>query len=214
MSIVKITTFLLSGFWVTLGTVLCSSAIALLISFIAGFLRLSKNAAVRIIISIYLGVFRGSSLLVQLFWLYYVLPFFGIKFTAFITAVLAISLNYGAYGSEVVKSAVESIPRSQIEASVALNFTPFQRMRKVILPQATVMMLPSFGNLQIELIKATSLVSLITLTDFSYFATVLNNRILQTTDIYLVLLFIYFIFTRPFVAGMKWLERRLSVWRT
>ncbi len=213
MSIGKITLFLMNGFWITLVTVICSSIIALILSFLVGMLRTSRHSFVKITTGIYVGFFRGSSLLVQLFWLYYVMPFFGIRLSALVTSILAISLNYGAYGSEVVKSTIESIPKAQTEASIALNFTPFQKLRRIILPQAFVMMLPSFGNLQVELIKATSLVSLITLADFSYYATVLNNRTMQTTQIYIILLVIYFLFSRPFTMGIKYCEKKLSVWR-
>ena len=213
MSIGEITIFLMNGFVITLITVIGSTIIALILSFLVGILRTSNRSFIKITTGIYVGFFRGSSLLVQLFWLYYVMPFFGIKLTALLTSILAISLNYGAYGSEIVKSTIESIPRAQTEACIALNFTPFQKLRRIILPQAFVMMLPSFGNLQIELIKATSLVSLITLADFSYYATILNNRTLQTTQIYVILLIIYFLFSRPFAFGIRFAEKKLSVWR-
>ena len=84
--------------------------------------------------------------MVQLFWIYFVLPMFGLTMSALTAAVLAIGLNYGAYTSEVVRSAIQSVDEGQTEASIALNFTRVQRMRRIIIPQAFIMMLPNLGN--------------------------------------------------------------------
>lgn len=213
MSIVEVGTFLLKGLGTTLATVVAATLLALVLAFLVGILRTTRWKILNAILTIYVEVFRGSSVLVQLFWIYFVFPFFNIKLSAYVTAVLAIGLNYGAYGSEVVRSAIRSVPKTQLEACAALNMNGFLRMRRVVLPQAVVVMMPSFGNLQIELIKATSLVSMVTLSDLTYYATVLNNRTMQTTTIYLALLIIYYLVTRPFAFGTKKLEKKLSVWR-
>ena len=213
MSIVEVGTFLLKGLGTTLATVVAATLLALVLAFLVGILRTTRWKILNAILTIYVEVFRGSSVLVQLFWIYFVFPFFNIKLSAYVTAVLAIGLNYGAYGSEVVRSAIRSVPKTQLEACVALNMNGFLRMRRVVLPQAVVVMMPSFGNLQIELIKATSLVSMVTLSDLTYYATVLNNRTMQTTTIYLALLIIYYLVTRPFAFSTKKLEKKLSVWR-
>jgi polar amino acid transport system permease protein len=209
----KISLFLLEGLGTTVGIVLVSSIIALIISFAVGLIRQSSYKTIKIIAVIYVEIFRGTSLLVQLFWLYFVLPLFGIKLPSFLTAVLAIGLNYGAYGSEIVRSAIMAVPKEQYEASIALSFTPYQRMRKIILPQALVMMMPSFGNLQIELLKATSLVSLITLKDLTYYSTILNTATMKTTEIYIILLILYFLISRPLIAGIRYIEKKISIWR-
>lgn len=213
MSIVEVGTFLLKGLGTTLATVVAATLLALVIAFLVGILRTTRWKILNAILTIYVEVFRGSSVLVQLFWIFFVFPFFNIKLSAYVTAVLAIGLNYGAYGSEVVRSAIRSVPKTQLEACAALNMNGFLRMRRVVLPQAIVVMMPSFGNLQIELIKATSLVSMVTLSDLTYYATVLNNRTMQTTTIYLALLVIYYLLTRPFAFGTKKLEKKLSIWR-
>ena len=213
MSIVEVGTFLLKGLGTTLATVVAATLLALVLAFLVGILRTTRWKILNAILTIYVEVFRGSSVLVQLFWIYFVFPFFNIKLSAYVTAVLAIGLNYGAYGSEVVRSAIRSVPKTQLEACAALNMNGFLRMRRVVLPQAVVVMMPSFGNLQIELIKATSLVSMVTLSDLTYYATVLNNRTMQTTTIYLALLVIDYLVTRPFAFGTKKLEKKLSIWR-
>lgn len=205
-----ITSILGQGLWITLLTTFLSAILALVLGFAGGLMRLSRNKFVRYIVGVYVEVFRGTSLLVQLFWIYYVLPMFGITLSAITAAVLAIGLNYGAYTSEVVRSGIQSVDEGQIEASIALNMTKIQRMRRVILPQAFILMLPNLGNQLIELFKSTSLVALITLTDLTYQADVLNATTLQTTQIYTALLVIYFVIAWPMTKGIQILERKLT----
>lgn len=198
------------GLLVTLTTTVLSAILALVLGFVAGLMRLSKNKVVRFIASVYVEVFRGTSLLVQLFWIYFVLPMFGLTMSALTAAVLAIGLNFGAYTSEVVRSGIQSVDQGQTEASIALNFTRVQRMRRIIIPQAFIIMVPNLGNQLIELFKSTSLVSLITLTDLTYQGNVLNAATLQTTEIYTALLIIYFVIAWPMTKGMRMLERKLT----
>lgn len=198
------------GLVITLLTTVLAAVLALVLGFIAGLMRLSNNKFIRFMVAIYVEVFRGTSLLVQLFWIYFVLPMFGITMTAMTAAVLAIGLNFGAYTSEVVRSGIQSVDEGQIEASIALNFTRVQRMRRIIIPQAFIIMLPNLGNQLIELFKSTSLVALITLTDLTYQANVLNATTLQTTQIFTALLIIYFVIAWPMTKGMKLLERKMA----
>lgn len=198
------------GLFTTIVTTILAAILALVLGFAGGLMRLSNNRLVRFIVAIYVEVFRGTSLLVQLFWIYFVLPMFGITMSALTAAVLAIGLNYGAYTSEVVRSGIQSVDKGQTEASIALNFTPTQRMRRIIIPQAFIIMLPNLGNQLIELFKSTSLVALITLTDLTYQANVLNASTLQTTEIYTALLVLYFLIAWPLTKGIQILERKLT----
>ena len=143
-------------------------------AFLAGLGRVSRFAAVRALATAYIEFFRGTSIFVQLFWAYFVLPFFGVPLTPLQAGVLALGLNVGAYGAEVVRGAVRSIGKEQYEACVALNLGRWQSMRHVILPQALLLMLPTFGNNAIELLKATSVVSLISLADMTFQAQVVR----------------------------------------
>ena len=198
------------GLFTTIVTTILAAILALVLGFAGGLMRLSNNRFVRFIVAIYVEVFRGTSLLVQLFWIYFVLHMFGITMSALTAAVLAIGLNYGAYTSEVVRSGIQSVDKGQTEASIALNFTPAQRMRRIIIPQAFIIMLPNLGNQLIELFKSTSLVALITLTDLTYQANVLNASTLQTTEIYTALLVLYFLIAWPLTKGIQILERKLT----
>lgn len=202
-----------NGLKITLFVTFFSTILAFALGLAAGLARLSKYKIVRGITFVYVEFFRGTSLLVQLFWIYYVLPILGISIPALQAGILAIGLNFGAYCSEIVRSAILSVPKGQKEASIALNLTPFKRMTRIILPQAFVMMLPNLGNQLIELLKSTSLVSLITLTDLTYQGNILNSSTFKTTTIYSLLLLIYFVISLPLTKGMQMLERKLSAGR-
>lgn len=199
---------LLRGLSTTIMLTLWGALLALVVALITGIARASNNVFLRGATGFYVEVFRGTSVLVQLFWIFFVLPFFGVEISAFQAGVLALGLNVGAYGAEVVRGAIQAIPRGQIEASVALNMTPGLMMRRVILPQALVRILPPFGNLLIELLKATSLVSLITLADVTFQALTLRQSVGRTTEAFTLLLVIYFLIAYPLTLGVRWLERR------
>lgn len=205
---------LLRGAALTAEIMVYSAALAFLISFVAGFARLSRYAVARGMAAAYVEVFRGTSLLVQLFWMFFVLPLFGLNLPPMVVAVLGLGLNLGSYGSEVVRSALLAVPKGQTEASVALNMTAAQRLRRIILPQAFVMMLPPFGNLLIELLKSTALVSLITLSDATFEAIKLRTTIpSREAEIFTMLLLVYFLMAYPLTLGVRKLEQRSAVGR-
>ena len=151
---------ILAGAWVTLELTVLGCVLALVMAFLAGLGRLSRRAPVRWLATAYIEFFRGTSIFVQLFWAYFVLPLLGVPITPLQAGVLALGLNVGAYGAEVVRGAVRSVAKEQHEACVALNLTRWQCLRHVILPQALVVMLPVFGNNAVELLKGTAVVSL------------------------------------------------------
>ncbi|WP_411502310.1 ectoine/hydroxyectoine ABC transporter permease subunit EhuC [Brevibacillus centrosporus] len=205
---------LLEGAATTVQVTALSVLVAFFVSFAAGFGRLSKWLWVRSMTTVYVEIFRGTSLLVQMFWLFFALPLLGIELPPMVAGVIALGLNYGAYGSEVVRSSIVAVPKGQTEAAIALNMSPLLRMRRIILPQAFVMMLPSFGNLLIELLKGTSLLSLITLADLTFQGMLLRTfDSSRTFQIFGLMLVMYFLMAYPLTLAMRWLERRASVGR-
>lgn len=202
---------LLDGALVTVQITAMASVLAIICAAIAGLARLSRFRPVRMIAVTYVEFFRGTSALVQLFWLFFVLPAFGINLPPMVVAVIGLGLHIGAYGAEIVRSAVTAVPRGQREAAIALNMSPMLTMRRVILPQAAIAMLPPFNNLSIELLKATSLVSLITITDLTFKANVLNMATLRTAEIYTAVLVMYFVISMAITLTFRMVERRLSV---
>ena len=201
---------ILQGALVTIQLTIMGSALALVMAFIAGLGRLSRFFALRALATAYIEFFRGTSIFVQLFWAYFVLPFAGITLTPLQAGVLALGLNVGAYGAEVVRGAVQSIGKEQREACVALNFSRWQSMRHVVLPQALLLMLPTFGNNAIELLKATAVVSLISLTDMTFQAQVVRSQTGNTLVPFATILVLYFAMAMVISTAMRWLERRMS----
>lgn len=201
---------ILQGALVTIELTIFGCALALVVAFIAGLGRLSRHWPLRWLATTYIEFFRGTSVFVQLFWAYFVLPLFGLPLTPLQAAILALGLNVGAYGAEVVRGAVQSIGRAQYEACIACNLTRFQAMRYVILPQAFVVMLPTFGNNAIELLKGTAIVSLISLGDMTFQAQVVRAQTGSTAVPFLTILILYFLMAMALSTTIRRLERRLA----
>lgn len=201
---------LINGTVVTIQIAVLSMFFATVISVVLGLLRMIRFLPVRWLIRAYVEFFRGTSLLVQLFWMYYVLPHFGVFLDPFVVGVLGISLNLGAYGGEAVRGAILAVPKTQYEATIALNMSPFQRMRRIILPQAFVILLPPWGNMLIETLKVTSVVSLIAISDLTFEAYQLNALTFRTIEIFLIVLVIYFLLAQVVATGVRLIERRVK----
>lgn len=207
---IDISAVLLRGIKVTLIVLIFSIIFSTIIALVAGLSRSSSSLLVNKFTGFYVEIFRGTSLIVQLFWFSYALPgLFNIHLGSDIWAgVLAISLNYGAYMSEIVRGAINSVPQGQTEASVALNMSKFQRMRLIILPQAIRMMLPEYGNYLIQILKATSLVSLIGLTDILYYGNIYRSTHLSEAPIvYVIVLLFYFVLALPLIFFTRKMEK-------
>lgn len=202
---------LLEGLAVTLEIMAGAVVLAVPLALVAGVGRLSTLRPVRWLASIYVEVFRGTSALVQLFWFYFVLPLFGVQLPAMLVGIVVLALNAGAYGAEVVRGAIRAVPPGQREAGVALNLTRGQIMRRIVVPQAIPAMLPPAGNLLIELLKNTALVSLITITDLTFRGQLLRSETLRTTEIFTLMLLLYFAVALLITAGVRLLERRVRV---
>lgn len=183
-----------------------------ILAFAGGIGKNSRFWPMRWIAGTYVEVFRGTSLLVQLFWIYFALPILiGLTISPTAAGILALSLNIGAYGAEVVRGSLNAVDPGQLEAAKVLNFKPLQTLWRVKLPQATVEMMPPFGNLAIQNLKDSSLVSLISLSDLAFHAENLRNRTLQTIPILTETLFLYFALALLLMLAMRWLERRVRL---
>jgi polar amino acid transport system permease protein len=202
---------ILSGTVVTILLTLASAILAIIIALAAGLMRMARNGLVRGVATVYIEIFRGTSLLVQLYWIFFVLPLFGITLEKFTAGFVAVGMNLGAYGAELVRGAVMSVPRGQWEAALALNMSPFKRMRRVILPQALLIMLPPWGNLLIELLKGTALVSLIAVADLMFQSKQINGTTFMSAEAFGTALIIYYVIARFMITPfMRWLERVMS----
>jgi polar amino acid transport system permease protein len=202
---------LAEGSWVTIQVTLLAALLGTGLSVISGLAGMSPFRAVRWVNRVYVDFFRGTSAIVQLFWIFFALPLIGPTLSPLIAGVVTLGLNMGSYGSEVVRGAVRAVPAGQSEASIALNLTNFQRMRYIVFPQAAVAMLPPYGNLLIELLKGSALVSLITLSDLTFEVQKLRvNGAAPTATLFTLALFIYFFLALALTAAVRSAERYLS----
>ena len=126
---------LLDGTLVTIQQTILAAILAVLIALTFGMMKISPLRPVRALATVYIEVFRGTSLLVQLYWIFFVLPLFGLTIDKFTAGFVAVGMNLGAYGAEVVRGAIQSVPRGQWEAGVALNLSPARRMRSLPISQ-------------------------------------------------------------------------------
>lgn len=208
-----------SGLQVTLLATALGALLALVLAFALGLMAGSRLLLARGVSRVVVEFFRGTSLYIQLFWLYYAMPALtGYELTPLVCGVVAFGLNFGAYGAEVVRGAINSVPRGQYEAAIALNLSPSRRLWKVILPQAWVQMIPSFTNLLIQLLKATPLLWLISAADLMTVIQQLRDRTGETLTAYLTLLVAYFVLAYALTLLMNRLEqsakRRLGLGTT
>ncbi len=202
---------LLDGALVTCAQFILAALVACVAALAAGLGRLSSLWPVRSLSVVYIELFRGTSLLVQLYWIFFVLPLVGISLPKFEAGFLSVGLNVGAYGAEIVRGAIQAVPRGQWEAGYALSMSPAKRMRRIILPQALVLMLPPWGNLMIELLKGTALVALIAVPDLMFVAKQINGATFRSAEAFGAALLVYYLLARVLITpAMRGLERAMA----
>lgn len=198
---------LLNGIWITLELTALGAILAFAIAVVLGLMSSHRSKLVRIPARVVVEFFRGTSLVVQLFFLFFVLPQLGVDLHPLVCGVLGLGLNYGAYGAEVVRGSLNSVPAGQWEATTALSLGKVKRMRRIIFPQAWALMIPSLNNLLIHLMKGTAIVSFITIADFTFQLDQLK-RVTDTFFAYaLVGLITYFLIALVLTLLMNALER-------
>ena len=201
----------LKGVWTTVQLLVLSALLATVVAFVVGIARTHRLWIVRFLAGFYTEVFRGTSALVMIFWVFFVLPVaFGWQLVPLWAGTLALGLTYGAYGTEIVRGALNAVDPAQQEGGVALSFTPWQRMRLILLPQAVPEMIPSFCNLLIELLKGTALVSVMGMGDLTFSANLVRLALQQSAEIYTYILLIYFVIAFTLTRLMRGLEKKLK----
>lgn len=202
---------MVDGTVLTVAQFLLATVVTVAVAVLFGLMRLSRNSGIRGVATVYIEIFRGTSLLVQLFWIFFVLPIFGLNLDKFVAGFLAVGLNMGAYGAELVRGAIRAVPRGQWEAAIALNMTGRKRMWRVILPQAFVIMLPPWGNLVIEILKGTALVALISVADLMFEVRQINIATFLSVQAFGTALIVYYVLARFLVTPiMRALEHFMS----
>lgn len=191
---------LASGAWITLAQFVLAALVAVAIAVTIGIAKLSRFGIIRALATTYVELFRGTSLLVQLYWIYFVLPVFGISLDKYVAGFLAVGMNVGGYGAEVVRSAIQAVPKGQWEASYALSLSKTHQMFRIILPQAILIMLPTWGNLLVSTLKGTALVSLISVPDLMFEAKFINDNTFLSAQAFGAALIAYYVLARFIVT--------------
>jgi polar amino acid transport system permease protein len=205
---------LLEGLKITVSLSVISVVAGLILSLFLALGKISKNTILQKLCGVYIFFFRGTPLLMQLFFIYYALPqvhpMFTIK-SRFIAAFIAFTLNSAAYQAEIIRAAIQSIDKGQFEAAKALGMTHAQTMRLIIIPQSYRRLIPPVGNEFIMVIKDTSLVSTIALVDLMKKTSQIQSSA-STALVYIPAMFMYLCVTAVFTYVFNYLEKKFSVY--
>lgn len=203
---------LLQGAGLTIMLTLVSIFFGLILGLLLALGRLSKNMLFDRLSQFYIWLFRGTPLLLQIFFIYYALPTFTpITIDALPAAFIALSLNSGAYLAEIIRAAIQSIDKGQMEASKALGMTFTQAMRRIIIPQSYRRLIPPTGNEFIALLKDSSLVSIIAMTELMRTTSLLANSS-GNAIYYIPCAVLYLAMTTIFTFVFSKLEKKYSVY--
>ncbi len=209
--ILKVLPVLLKGMVVTVQLAVIGITIGSAIGLTIALMKISQKKGLNLFGSFYTWVFRGIPLIVQLFFLYYGLPAIGIILTPFAAAVIGLSLCGGAYIAEIIRAAIQSIEKGQMEAALSLGMSYGQAMRRIIIPQTYKRLLPPMGNEFITLLKDVALVSVITMVDLLRSAQLLNQTYFKPFELYGAVTILYLALTSVFTVLVSYLEKKFAL---
>jgi polar amino acid transport system permease protein len=201
---------LLTGLRVTVLLTFVIMGIALIAALPIALARMSSRRWLRFPSTIYVQVLRGTPVLLQLFYLYYVLPFAGIELNAWTAGIIGMSAAYSAYLSEIYRAGIEAVDRGQTEAALALGMSRVQVMRIVVLPQAFRIVIPPIGNMFVGLFKDTSLLSILTIRELMFQGQLLAATNFRHITIFTVIAILYLAVCWPSAAIIDRLEQKLK----
>lgn len=204
--------FLLKGAYYTLLITIISMFFGSIIAVIVAVARLKGNKFIRWMARAYVSIIRGTPTLVQIIIVYYGLADYGFNLQPLTAAYIALSISIGAYLSETLRGAIQSIPKGQYEAAYASGMTPYQTMRRIVFPQAIRVAIPPAGNTFIGMLKETSLVSVITVTELLRSAQLLIAQYYVYMPVYLAIALMYWIMSTGFSFVLERIEKRLSIY--
>ena len=202
--------FLLEGAYWTLLIAVSSMVAGFFVGLAAVLARLRGPAWLIALERFYVSAIRGTPVLVQIFIVYYGLPDVGITFKPLTAAILSLSINIGAYLSETFRAAILSVPKGQMEAALSLEMSPAQALRRIIFPQAARVAIPPVGNTFIGMLKETSLVSVITVTELLRSAQLLVAQYYLVMPFYFAIAVMYWLMSTGLSSVLNAVERRLS----
>lgn len=205
--------FLLEGASRTIAVSLVSFSLATVIGLLVGMARISRRLPLRILATPYVQFIRGTPLLLQLFFIYYVLPYGGVVLSPFVSGVAGLTLNYSAYMAEVFRGGILAIPKGQWEAGFSIGMSRRLLLRRIILPQAIRIVVPAIGNFFVSIFKDSALVSVITMKDLLFSGQILAAATFKHFEIFAMVATIYFLISYPTAKLVEYVERRLDIHR-
>ena len=201
---------ILDAFVVTVEATLVGSAIAIVLGAVLALLRRSPLAPIRWVTASFVEFVRSTPLLVQLYFLFFVLPGAGIRLSAFLTGVLGLGIHYATYTSEVYRAGIDAVPRQQWEAARALNFSRRDTWGRIIFPQALVPILPALGNYVILMFKDTPLLSAITVVEALGQARIIGAEDFRYTEGFTIVGILFLVVSYLTALLFRWTERRVN----
>jgi ectoine/hydroxyectoine ABC transporter permease protein EhuD len=199
---------LLAGLLITVELTFIVIVLSLCFALLVALGRMSSQRLIRYPVDAYIEVMRGTPLLLQLIYIYYVLPDLGIRLNAFMAGTVGLTLNYSAYLSEVYRGGILAVPKGQHDAAAALGMTRLLALRRIVLPQAIRIVIPTLGNYFISLFKDTALCSVVSIQEVLFTAQIIAARNFQYFTLYTVVAVMYFTVSFPAARLVAWLERR------
>ena len=204
---------LLKGAVVTVEVTVLSFLLSSVIGLGLALMRLSPIKAVSTAGATIVNIIRGLPIIVQLFYIYFVLPDIGIQLTAFQAGVIGLGIAYSAYQAENFRAGIEAVDPGQREAAQAMGMRGALIMRRVILPQAFRIALPPYGNTLVMMLKDSSLVSTITVAEMTRAGQLIASSTFQNMTVYTLVALLYLVMSLPLVFGLRRLERRMGAGR-
>lgn len=201
---------LLLGLWTTLKLTLICIVLGCVLGFILALARTSKSAILRGVSSVYVEFFRGTPVLVQLFWIFFCLPLvLGVELSNMASGIIALTLYMGAISSETFRASLKSVGREQLDACVALGLSPWVRTTSVVLPQAVLRAVPTLLSNCVSLFKESALVSAVGMADLMFVGQNISNNTARPVEVLTIVALIYFVIAFPLTRAVTVIEQRI-----
>ena len=201
---------LLHGCVVTVQVTLCALALSTVLGFVWALMRISRHRAIANTARTLITIIRGLPILVQMFYIYFVLPDLGVRLDAFQAGFIGLGIAYSAYQAENFRAGILAIGRGQLEAGKSLGMSDWQVMRHVVLPQAIRVTLPPYGNTMIMMLKDSSQVSTITVAELTMKGQMLAASTFKNSTVFTLVALLYLVMSVPLILFVGWLEKRFG----
>lgn len=201
---------LAKGLWLTILVTIGSFVLSTLLGLVWALMRVSGNPVLSGIAKVFVNVIRGIPIIVQLFYIYFVLPDFGISLTALQASIIGLGIAYSAYHAENFRAGIEAIDKGQIEAAQSIGMGWWLTMRRVVLPQAFRIVLPPYGNIMVMMLKDSSQASTITVAELALQGKLIASSTFQNTTVFTLVALLYLCMSMPLIFLVSRLEARAA----